>query len=89
MPEMYKLMQKDFAAEPPLEVSPVDANRVKVFVKHHLGEAEASPESVRMHIRITGKLPSAGEKLMGLPKGMHHKAFAIPIEEVIRVETVH
>lgn len=85
---MAKLAQK-FPAEPPFEVSTADASRVKVFITHHLGEAEASVHDVQQHIRLTGELPAPGKKLLALPKGMTHKAFAIPIADVIRVEPVH
>lgn len=87
--EMLSQLCKRFPMEPPFEVSTDEASRVKVFITHHTGEAEASEELVQQHIRITGKLPLPGNKLLALPKGMSHKAFAIPIAEVIRVEPVH
>ena len=79
-------------AEPPFEVSTADAKSVKVFIKHGTsddGEAEVSVENVQQHIRITGNLPTEGKKLMAIPKGMSHKAFAIPIGDVVRVVPVH
>lgn len=79
---------RKFAMGPPFEVSGANAESVKVIIKHHLGEAEASLESVQLHIRITGELPTPGKPLLALPKGLNHKAFAIPIAEVIKVEPV-
>lgn len=78
--------------EPPFEISTADAKSVKVFIKHGTsddGEAEVSVENVQQHLRITGALPAVGNKLMAIPKGMSHKAFAIPIGDVVRVEPVH
>lgn len=87
--ELVSALLKKFApSEPPMEISTVAPNSVRVFIKHHLGEAEASEALVRAHVRITGKLPGAGDKLMCLPLGIPHKAFAIPIAEVVRVEPI-
>lgn len=68
----------------PFEAVP-ELPAIKVFVKHHLGEAEVSQASLLMHMRVTGKAPVAGDKLMALPQGMAHKAFAIPVGEIVRV----
>lgn len=90
--EMTARIQARLGAEPPFEISTADAKSVKVFIKHGTsddGEAEVSFENVQQHIRIRGKLPVAGEKLMAVPNGMSHKAFAIPIGDVVRVVPVH
>jgi heterodisulfide reductase subunit B len=87
--DMVNKMRAFFSSEPPSEISTKDANTVKVFVEHHLGEAEASLDSIREHIRITGKLPEVGGSIYTLPRDMPHKAFAIPIAKVVRIEPVH
>jgi len=90
--EMAARLHARLGAEPPFEISTIDAKSVKVFIKHGTsddGEAEVSVDNVQQHIRIRGKLPVAGEKLMAIPKGMSHKAFAIPIGDVVRVVPVH
>ena len=70
----------------PLEVTSLDTSRMRVFIKHHVGEAELPQEAIREHVRIMGTVPVVGKKLMALPRGMTHKAFAIPISEVVRIE---
>jgi hypothetical protein len=79
-------------SEPPFEISPADAKAVRVYIKHATadnGEAEVPTESVQQHLRIKGALPTPGSKLMALPRGLTHKAFAIPVGEVVRVEPVY
>jgi hypothetical protein len=73
---------------PPLEIV-ANVPQIQVFIKHHLGEAEVSPEGLLEHMRITGAAPIVGEKLMALPRGTHHKAFAIPIGEVVRIVDIN
>lgn len=86
MHEMVEELTRKFpTSEPPLEVTTIDTSRMRVFVKHHMGDAELPQEAIREHIRITGTAPEVGKKLMALPKGMKHKAFAIPISEVVRI----
>lgn len=90
--DMTARIRGRLGSEPPFEISTADAKSVKVFIKHGTsddGEAEVSVENVQQHIRITGSIPVAGKKLMAIPKGMSHKAFAIPIGDVVRVEPVH
>jgi 5-carboxymethyl-2-hydroxymuconate isomerase len=82
---MMTELNKKLANELPFEVSTIDTSRMRVFVKHHAGDAELPQEAIREHIRITGTVPEVGKKLMALPKGMNHKAFAIPISEVVRI----
>jgi len=85
--ELEKLIAKQLRLGPPVEISSADPTKVLVFIEHHLGEAEVSVESLRIHLRITGKIPAPGENLMALPPGSAHKAFAIPIGKVIRIES--
>jgi hypothetical protein len=73
------------AHEPPFEVASVHAAHYQVYVAHHLGEAEVSPQTLQQHLRITGKLPSVGEPLMILPGKYSHKACAIPYGKVVRI----
>lgn len=82
---MVAELNKNLSSEPPFEVSTIDTSRMRVFVKHHAGDAELPQEAIREHIRITGTAPVIGKKLMALPRGMKHKAFAIPISEVVRI----
>lgn len=80
-----ELARKFPTSEPPFEVTPIDTTRMRVFVQHHLGEAELPQDIIREHIRITGTAPEVGKKIMALPKGLGHKAFAIPVSEVVRI----
>lgn len=82
---MARLTQILPSSEPPLEVTDIDTTHMRVFVKHHLGDAEIPQDAIREHIRITGTAPEVGKKIMALPKGLAHKAFAIPISEVVRI----
>jgi hypothetical protein len=82
---MMAELNKKLSNEPPFEVSTIDTSHMRVFVKHHVGDAELPQEAIREHIRITGTIPVVGKNLMALPKGMNHKAFAIPISEVVRI----
>jgi hypothetical protein len=83
--DMVNVLTKKLPETPPLEVTDIDTSRMRVFVKHHAGDAELPQEAIREHIRITGTAPVIGKKLMALPRGMKHKAFAIPISEVVRI----
>jgi hypothetical protein len=83
---MMAELSKKMSGEPPLEVTAIDTSHMRVFVKHHVGEAELPQDAIREHVRIMGAIPEVGKKLMALPKGMKHKAFAIPISEVVRIE---
>lgn len=59
---------------------------MRVFISHHLGEAEVTENTLALHLRITGKIPAVGNKLMALPPGLALRPFAIPIGEIVRVE---
>ncbi len=59
----------------------------RIFLEHHLGEAEVSRESLREHLRVKDRLPRVGEPLWYLPHGVTDTRFAIPYGKVIRVET--
>ena len=85
---MSAILAQKFAHEPPLEVTTINTSRMRVFVKHHLGEAELPQDVIREHVRVTGAAPEVGKKLMVIPKGLLHKAFAIPISEVVRIEYI-
>lgn len=87
--EMLQAMLPYLQHEPPLEITDINPGKYRVFIKHHLGEAEVPIEQLKTHLRLKGELPAAGEKLYALPPGINHKAFAIPIAEVIRVEAAN
>lgn len=85
--KMYNVLLDVLGLQPESAESAVSESLPTVYVKHHLGEAEVSQETLAQHVSITGKIPEVGDALMALPCGIHHKAFAIRIGDVCRVTT--
>ena len=86
MPNPRVIEVKEY--EPPYEVTPLDATKYRVFLKHHLGEMEVDVNAVQEHIRLSGHLPAVGKPLLTTPEKSHfgHKRFAVPYGRVVRIE---
>jgi hypothetical protein len=64
-------------------------SNIKVYLKHHgpsASEMEVSEESLRRHVKLTGKLPVVGKPMFTAPPGFDIPMCAIPYGEVTRIE---